>query len=231
MGGFVRTDFVVKASEGNNVLTIYYYYFRKWIIEFKNRYYPKRNITKRTIQRIISKVVPRSEEENNALMFWKKLYSGHFYSDFIDLFIEDPDLDKNIIKRSKEFRNRVINEDINFYNVDISEEFILDKKYDVIYTSNIHDYITYKPKIERYRDNVYDLLKPGGIVISSNLSHGVCNANELGLFSSKFNYEILDVTKVPGMHQSNFRFNVEYNKDVDQIKLEEDLKAKGYICK
>ena len=175
-----------------NVLTIYYYYFRKWIIEFKNRYYPKRNITKRTIQRIISKVVPRSEEENNALMFWKKLYSGHFYSDFIDLFIEDPDLDKNIIKRSKEFRNRVINEDINFYNVDISEEFILDKKYDVIYTSNIHDYITYKPKIERYRDNVYDLLKPGGIVISSNLSHGVCNANELGLFSSKFNYEILD---------------------------------------
>ena len=49
--------------------------------------------------------------------------------------------------------------------------------------------------------------------------------------TTTINYEILDVTKVPGMHQSNFRFNVEYNKDVDQIKLEEDLKAKGYICK
>ena len=49
--------------------------------------------------------------------------------------------------------------------------------------------------------------------------------------TTTINYEILDVTKVPAMHQSNFRFNVEYNKDVEQTKLETDLKSKGYICK
>lgn len=49
--------------------------------------------------------------------------------------------------------------------------------------------------------------------------------------TTTINYEILDVTKVPAIHQSNFRFNVEYNKDVEQTKLETDLKSKGYICK
>ena len=47
--------------------------------------------------------------------------------------------------------------------------------------------------------------------------------------TTTINYEILDVTKVPAIHQSNFRFNVEYNKDVEQTKLENVVRTKKYI--
>ena len=175
-----------------NKLTIYYYYFRKWIIEYRNRYYPKVNLTRNTILKIISKVIPKTEEENNALYFWKKFYSNNYSNNFNELFILDPNLDKNKIKNNKELRNRIINEDIDFYNIDITKEFSIDRKYDYIYTSNIHDYIGSFKELEIYRDNLYNLLNDNGVVISSNLSYNLCNSNELGIFSSKFDYEILD---------------------------------------
>ena len=49
--------------------------------------------------------------------------------------------------------------------------------------------------------------------------------------TTTINYEILDITKVPEMHQSNFRFNVEYTNGSDQATIEQDLKTKGYTCK
>jgi len=49
--------------------------------------------------------------------------------------------------------------------------------------------------------------------------------------TTTINYEILDITKVPEMHQSNFRFSVEYTNGSDQATIEQDLKTKGYTCK
>ena len=49
--------------------------------------------------------------------------------------------------------------------------------------------------------------------------------------TTTINYEILDITKVPEMHQSNFRFNVEYTNESDQTTIEQNLKTKGYTCK
>ena len=49
--------------------------------------------------------------------------------------------------------------------------------------------------------------------------------------TTTINYETLDITKVPGINQSNFRFNVEFTNESNQATLEQDLKAKGYTCK
>lgn len=89
---------------------------------------------------------------------------------------------------------RIENEQYRFINVDISlEELYLGKKYDIIYKSNISDYVNGSEKVlSVFRDNLYNLLNDDGIIISSNLCYDYCYANEFGVFGSLFNYELLD---------------------------------------
>ena len=57
------------------------------------------------------------------------------------------------------------------------------------------------------------------------------NTTGVATTTTSINYEILDVAKVPALNQSNFRFNVEFNTNSDQAKVEETLKTQGYTCK
>ena len=69
----------------------------------------------------------------------------------------------------------------------------MDGNYDVIYTSNIADNIIDSQKtIKIFRDNLYNLLSDDGIIISSNLCYDCFRANEFGIFSEKFKYELLN---------------------------------------
>lgn len=153
-----------------NKLTIYYYYLRVWVIEHLNTFYPENKFDKNYIYKILDLVVPKTEDEMNAYNYWKVFVSKNFidYSRFFyftNYFkITDVNLDK--IKR------RLMERNFTFYNVDISKPWIHDKKYDVIITSNISDYI---PKtIDSficYRDNLCNLLKDDGIVLCSKIGY------------------------------------------------------------
>ena len=93
----------------------------------------------------------------------------------------------------------------NIYNTDISKENIIKKQYDVIYTSNISEWLysnegIFVPYNESsfvtYRDNLYDLLNNNGIVIMSNYGKYGATYPELRTFREKFEYMELPVTKI-----------------------------------
>ena len=56
-----------------------------------------------------------------------------------------------------------------FYHTDISGVVDIPQKYDFIYTSNLSDYVK-KDKLVLYRENLYNHLNKGGIVLSSCLN-------------------------------------------------------------
>ena len=174
-----------------NKLTFYYYFLRKWIIEYKNRYYPRNKITGKMLNNIISKVCVKSEEEERAVSFWKRIINSYYTNLIMDLFIVDDDIKKNENSNIKTIKKKLKSTNLNFYNMDITGYIDLDKKYDVIYKSNISDYVSYSDLV-RFRDNLYKLLKDDGIIISSNLSYDIYYPNEFGVFSELFNYKLLD---------------------------------------
>ena len=174
-----------------NVLTKYYYYLRKWVIEYKNRFYPKRKINKNYIKGIVSCVKAKTEEEKDALIFWNYLLESSY--DISNLFVFDRDLKKNRLSKLKHLRKIVGEKNIVFHNIDLSSQIDIDKKYDIIYKSNISDYVNGSEKVlSVFRDNLYNLLNDDGIIISSNLCYDYCYANEFGVFGSLFNYELLN---------------------------------------
>lgn len=174
-----------------NALTIYYYYLRKWVIEYKKRYYPMKNINGKYILSIIDKVNPSIALENDALFFWNELLKSSL--DISNLFIFDTDFKKNRIGNLKVIRDIITSREIVFHNIDLSENVCLSKQYDIIYKSNISDYVNGSYNVMKtYRDNLYNMLKDDGLIISSNLCHDYNYANEFGVFSSLFNYELLD---------------------------------------
>jgi len=172
-----------------NKLTFYYYYLRKWFIEYKNAYYPIINI--KTIIETVSRVSPRDEQEKRAIYFWTYFFNNSSIDDLYDFFIEKVDNKTNLINNLKIIKNKLRKNNFNFYNIDISDVFNLNKQYDYIYLSNISDYIDVY-KFETFRDNLFNLLKKDGKIICSNFGYNVFRPNEFGIFSKKFNYEILD---------------------------------------
>ena len=174
-----------------NILTLYYYYLRKWIIEYKNEFYPKRKIDNKYISSIIGCVKAVTDEENDALVFWNYLLDSSY--DISNLFIFDRDLKKNRINSLKYLSGILCEKKFVFYNIDLSDHINLDGKYDVIYKSNISDYVNNTDRVLCiYRDNLYNLLKDDGIIIFSNLCHDYYYSNEFGVFDSLFKYELLD---------------------------------------
>lgn len=162
-----------------NRLTKYYYYLRRWYMDYYNKIYPDRFDMGDRIFNLSRIVDVNSEEEVDIVRFWEGisayLTNDNFYSFFYDglKFLDSNDIVKNF---------RVD----NFYNFDISGNVNLDKKYDVIYTSNIIDYVK---KFEIYRDNLYELLNQDGIVICSNVFGGHVSDNAKKIFEKKFDYK------------------------------------------
>ena len=174
-----------------NNLTLYYYYLRKWVIEYKNNFYPKRKIDSSYIGSVISCVSARTDEEKDALVFWDKLLNS--CCDVSNLFIFDRNLKKNKINSLKLLRKILSEKNFVFHNIDLSDYINLDKKYDVIYKSNISDYVSSSDKVLYvYRDNLYSLLNDDEIIISSNLCHDYYYSNEFDIFDSLFRYELFD---------------------------------------
>lgn len=142
-----------------NRLTIYYFYLRMWCIKYNNCAYPDFNFDNRFIKKILSKIDIKSSKEADAYQYWSVLnnlvsdYSRLFYPSYEGYINKDIDISS--------IRNMIDNFNFNFYDFDISNNIDLNKKYDVVYTSNIGDYLKEK-KFRKYVENVYNLLDKNG---------------------------------------------------------------------
>lgn len=167
-----------------NKLTIYYYYLRKWSLQYLNRVSPPKGFDKNYIYELLKCASIKSPREKDAFDYWIKVLKFDNISKIFRRFFMPY---KNALSNIELVKSK-LNNNFNFYNIDISSDCSqINKKYDVIYVSNIGDWITHKEDMIRYRDNLLRLLKRDGIVISSLLSpeHDI-NYLEEDILTEKF---------------------------------------------
>lgn len=150
-------------------LTLYYYYLRKWLILFKNEFYPSYKFLSFTghgdidLYRLVCNIKPNSEKEEEAKIFWKKFmefnqYRANFL--FEDRYCEE-EKPYTSINQIKAFYNK----EITFNMFDISDRVNSNKKYDIIYLSNMLEYKEIEDNRNTVRLNIENLLKDNGIAI------------------------------------------------------------------
>ncbi len=151
-----------------NKMTIYFFYLRKWIIEYLNMYYYKKYLNSNFIKDLLKMVIPKTEgmKDNNI---------------------------RNLSK-IKEF---IKQNDFLFRNMDITEDISVDEKYDYLILSNISEWLCYSDydKIWRFTNNVFDLLENDGIAICSTLWVNDCDGRVRNIFKRKF--DICTLKKKP----------------------------------
>ena len=152
-----------------NKLTKYYYYLRRWIIDYFSTYYPDEEFFEnpKYLRSVLEKVECADEDEDKAFQFWN-LYT-HVFSirDTSKLyFYSNPDTNK--ISDIQMLKERLDGKKLTFYHQDLCDEVYSKKKYDIIITSNILEYYGNSPmKLMRCRDNLNSLLKEDGMVVCS----------------------------------------------------------------
>ena len=153
-----------------NRLAIYYYYIRIWALKYFRDIYP--GTTEKTrdyIKELLKYVEVKNDNELNVYNYWQLFVEKYTNFDFNRLFyycnfpLLKQKIDLNGLINTIKLNNSKI------WNIDLSGNFKIDEQYDYIYTSNIVDYVP-RNKVRIYRDNIYNLLKDGGIVICSNLT-------------------------------------------------------------
>ena len=180
-----------------NNFTLYYFYLRVWTIKYLNQYYPNLYFKNNFLEKVLLHVKPSGDEEKIVYEYWKKfLWYFKDCSDYAleELFIVGYNRFRNKIFDLSKVKSRIDDEKYNFYNIDLSEEVHLDKKYDVIFVSNIGDRIRgiiYSDernlcKLEIYKNNMLNLLKDDGIVICTNVVRKGGSKEESKVFSSDF---------------------------------------------
>lgn len=150
-----------------NPLTEYYFYLRKWFIEYGNlvtiNYLPNE-----FIRDLLKKVVVNNYQENCAKKFWQRLlnrydnlivkplfYTNHHLKDVPYIFEDNIELMKERLPKKLAFKKR------NFFLPMNYEE-----EYDALYLSNILDYAVNNIKyLEVAYENVKKLVKSGGSCI------------------------------------------------------------------
>lgn len=174
-----------------NKLTLFYYYLRRWVIQYLNTFYPETNLRNIYIKKLLKKVEPRTIEELDAYNYWSE------YINFFEAFNTEKLLLKSFNYSSNEIsdlsiiKKKIEEDDFSFYDFDISGDISLDKKYDIIYKSNISDHIAKEKAIfEKYRDNLYDLLEDDGVIVSSNVVFKEPSNIERVVFSEKFDFQM-----------------------------------------
>ena len=182
-----------------NKLAFYYFFLRKWIIDFYGTFYIEfENMNNRYFFDLFASVKPSCDLEKSALEYWKKFIEIYSYVCFYDLvyFCAKETMDTNIIT-DLSIISKIINEsNPNLYNINIVDKNDIKNKYDVIYTSNISEYIDDDKDIISYRDNLYDLLNESGVVICTNFSTYGASYNEHKIFDEKFLYRELPNVKI-----------------------------------
>lgn len=190
-----------------NKLTIYYYYIRIWLIKYFDKFYLDIKLSE-----ILNVVRPENEDEANALLFWQMYYKE--FGDNLGYFFykERPPLAGKI--KDLSYLKERLKDSIKFYNIDLGGEINLNKKYDIIYASNVSKWIGRSgiSNLDIYIDNLSKLLNDNGIVICSNVTT-ITNeqSEEVKNMSKSFDYHSLEPTndicffKIPGYYYTKKR--------------------------
>ena len=175
----------------SNMLAYYYFFLKKWCMMYTGAYYLSAN--NEDLRRCIE-LHSNTPEELIAYKFWKEVlvnikeslyYSELFYKGtawWNVPYMEDMNT----------FLRKVVGLKPNFTNGNIFEPLTINKQYDVVVLSNILEYlyddIEYDTKSANVAlDNLLKLLKPEGIVISSNIIDYEYSGNEI--FEEFFEYQ------------------------------------------
>lgn len=169
-----------------NKLAIYYYYLRTWVIINFDLFYPGK-LNKKYIKNLLRYVKPQTKDEKDALRFWK-MYTKFFTDEDTEtLFSFSKNYEMNDLDDVSKIRKRIENGNISFYNVDISKSIDINKKYDIIFTSNIADYLLQEEnQLKLYRDNLNSLLKNDGCIVRCYVINGHNSKMEREIYLEKF---------------------------------------------
>ena len=201
----------VELYDVNN-LTLYYYYLRVWSIKYLNQYYPDINFKNDFLKRVLEHVKPTTEEEEIAYLYWKKFiwfFEDYDEEDIEDFLIVGTNVNRNKIYDLDRVKKRLEEEKPVFYNLDLSEDVNLDKKYDVVFVSNIGDRIrgilSDEAGINRlkvYKNNLSKLLNDNGIVIATHVVRNKRTSDEARVFEKDFECHDLEKVSYEGYERS-----------------------------
>lgn len=172
-------------SFDKNILSLYYYYLRRWNILYGEDIYPLALINNNyfDLEMILDEVNPINDDESIALKFWKMHINDK--TDFSKLFFH-MDVMGNTIFTEREDLLGTVKKEPNFINMDLFKPQILDKKYEIIYISNIIEWRrNRKDFLIQLRDNLDNLLDKNGIIICTNIANNNDEIEKL-VFSEKF---------------------------------------------
>ena len=173
-----------------NKLTIYYYFLRVWGIRQLGKAYPPYNFDNNYIAQLLSNVTPKSDLEKIAYDYWNmyiKKYDSECNWKLFNHFPiseEQSNLDVSLLSEK-------INDEINFYNIDITNPVETDQKYDIIYTSNISEFIQGTKNFVVYMNNLDRLLEKNGVILSSRLMKPNVSTEEKVVMCQKFRLKML----------------------------------------
>ena len=134
--------------------------------------YPEDLFESNYVSELLKSVIPGSKDEKKAYLYWNRFISKFDSDKLIEFFSNsfyrkiNEDVDPEFVLK------KISEDDFSFHNLDFTLPFELSKTYDFIYTSNLSDYIK-DERLKIYRDNLYNHLNKGGIVLSSNLSGSI----------------------------------------------------------
>lgn len=152
-----------------SIMTLYYYYLRKWLILYKKELYPSYKFLSFVgngdyeLYKLVCNIVPTEAKEKEAKLFWKEFMAYNNYKAnflFEDRYCDEPRPFNNI-----DSIKNIYNNQLTFYNIDITKKVNLNKTYDVLYLSNILEYSETKESRNIIRLNIENLLKDNGIAI------------------------------------------------------------------
>ena len=182
-----------------NKLSIYYYYLRVWQILYLDSFHPRNGqnlVSPQYIDKILSSVTELSSSlERDAYNYWKTILSKYNNPDYLNskLFYCDYSLLGNKITSLSILKSKLKSGVNNFYNVDMTKTVDINKQYDIIFVSNILEWIKSKRwDVNTFNDNLYNLLNDNGMVICTKFNLSEASDYEKRIFSSNFDYSILN---------------------------------------
>ena len=176
-----------------NILSFYYFYLRLWTMIYLKKSYPDYFLNIKYIRDLLSIVVPSTHDEIEAYSYWNlfcncfddKCFDALFVRSFLDVNSELFD-EMNIY-------DRIIDWKPKFYHMNIIGKNKVKAKYDILYTSNIPEYLCDCDDMEKYKKNIYKILNKTGTMIASNLLFSKPKDELKEVFSDKFEYFQLPV--------------------------------------
>lgn len=177
-----------------NILTYYYYFLRKWTIDYVNELYPEEllNNDYKWLYELLKEVNPKSKYELLALKYW----ANHLMNktDFTKMFFDDPNEGRTLYTSAEELKE-IAAIKVNFSLVNFFHRIESKKKYDISLFSNTIEWARGNEKyLKNIRDNFINLLKDDGIVICSSFQRRTIEEieNERKIFLTDFDFEEID---------------------------------------